>query len=134
MLKFIEDCPIGTKFYSPLWGNVTLQYVHLDEEYPITVVSENGTSIRISADGTRGVFEGPESVIQPTHSYVPFEKVIVRSINDAYPKWCTDIFSHYDEGHPDVHYVCVGAIWEECLPYNEETAKLIGTTNEYGTV
>lgn len=54
----------------------------------------------------------------------PFDKVVVR--DTEYSTWCADLFSHIDE---DYRYACVGATWSFCIPYNEETAKLIGTTN-----
>lgn len=54
----------------------------------------------------------------------PFDKVVVRDTEHS--TWCADLFSHIDE---DYRYMCVGATWSFCIPYNEETAKLIGTTN-----
>ena len=63
---------------------------------------------------------------KPSHKYEfkPFDKVLVR---DEGGEWCCDFFSHKSGDM----YVCVGEEWEQCLPYNEDTAKLIGTTNEY---
>ena len=56
----------------------------------------------------------------------PFDKVLVR--NDNIRKWEADLF-----GFKNVtgHYHCVGGTWLQCIPYNEETAKLIGTTNNW---
>ena len=54
----------------------------------------------------------------------PFDKVVVRC-SEA-DRWSIDFFSY------KVHngYICTGDAWfGYCLPYNEETAKLIGTTN-----
>lgn len=56
--------------------------------------------------------------------FKPFDKVVVR--DTEYSTWCADLFSHIDE---DYRYACVCATWSFCIPYNEETAKLIGTTN-----
>lgn len=53
----------------------------------------------------------------------PFDKVVVRC-SEA-DRWSIDFFSY------KVHngYICTGDAWfGYCLPYNEETAKLIGTT------
>ena len=63
---------------------------------------------------------------KPSHKYEfkPFDKVLVRNKNT---KWYCDFFSHKSGNM----YVCVGELWQQCLPYNEDTAKLIGTTNEY---
>lgn len=62
--------------------------------------------------------------LKPKIEFKPFDKVVVR--DTEYSTWCADLFSHIDE---DYRYACVGATWSFCIPYNEETAKLIGTTN-----
>lgn len=62
--------------------------------------------------------------LKPKCKFKPFDKVVVR--DTEYSTWCADLFSHIDE---DYRYACVGATWSFCIPYNEETAKLIGTTN-----
>lgn len=58
--------------------------------------------------------------------FKPFDKVVVR--DTEYSTWCADLFSHIDE---DYRYACVGATWSFCIPYNEETAHLLGTTDEW---
>ena len=55
----------------------------------------------------------------------PFEKVLVRDEEDD--EWVCDIFSHIDELHE--LYYCVGTIWKQCIPY-EENEHLIGTTDK----
>ena len=62
--------------------------------------------------------------LKPKVELKPFDKVLVR--DTKYSEWQADLFSNIDE---DNRFVCVGAIWSFCIPYNEETAKLIGTTN-----
>ena len=61
--------------------------------------------------------------LKPKVDLKPFDKVVVRDTECS--TWCADLFSHIDE---DYRYACVGATWSFCIPYNEETAKLIGTT------
>lgn len=56
----------------------------------------------------------------------PFDKVVVRC-SEA-DRWSIDFFSH------KVHngYICTGDAWfGYCLPYNEETSHLLGTTDEW---
>ena len=56
----------------------------------------------------------------------PFDKVVVRC-GEA-DKWSIDFFSYKVSNG----YICTGDAWfGYCLPYNEETAKLIGTTNNW---
>lgn len=58
----------------------------------------------------------------------PFDKVITRV--DVNAIWTANIFSHVDQYGEYVTIGCVGG-YPYCLPYNEETAKLIGTTNNW---
>ena len=56
----------------------------------------------------------------------PFDKVVVRC-SEA-DRWSIDFFSY------KVHngYICTGDAWfGYCLPYNEETSHLLGTTDEW---
>ena len=58
----------------------------------------------------------------------PFDRVITRVDDNAI--WAANIFSHIDQNG---EYVTIGCIagYPYCLPYNEETAHLIGTTDEW---
>ena len=56
----------------------------------------------------------------------PFDRVITR--NDDDDIWTANIFSHMDSRGEYVTIGCVGG-YTYCIPYNDETAKLIGTTN-----
>lgn len=55
-----------------------------------------------------------------------FDRVITRDFDDGV--WSANIFSHMNS---QGEYVSIGCVegYAYCLPYNEETAKLIGTTN-----
>lgn len=62
--------------------------------------------------------------LKPKCEFKPFDKVVVRC-SEA-DKWSIDFFSYKVSNG----YICTGDAWfGYCLPYNEETAKLIGTTN-----
>lgn len=63
--------------------------------------------------------------LKPKVEFKPFDKVVVR--DKEYLVWFADLFSHIDKENN--RFACVGNFWDVCLPYNEETAKLIGTTN-----
>ena len=64
---------------------------------------------------------------QNQFKFKPFDKVLVRDTNESI--WKVGIFSHYDEKSNT--YVCVGSYYTQCIPYNEETAHLIGTDKPY---
>lgn len=59
----------------------------------------------------------------------PFDKILVR--DDLNQKWTINMFSHYDPEEDDYHYVCVSSQYRYCLPYNEQTAYLVGTKEFY---
>ena len=65
--------------------------------------------------------------LKPKWTPKPFERVITR--NAADDVWTANIFSHMDSHGEYVTIACVGG-YTHCLPYNEETAKLIGTTKD----
>lgn len=69
--------------------------------------------------------------IKPKWTPKPFDKVITRVDDDAV--WTANIFSHIDS-HGE--YVTIGCEsgYCYCIPYNEETAKLIGTNEDYKEV
>lgn len=58
--------------------------------------------------------------------FKPFDKVLGRNEKDDV--WEAELFSHYRE-ESQYPFRCIGFSRKYCIPYNEETAKLIGTTN-----
>ncbi len=66
--------------------------------------------------------------LKPKVELKPFDRVITR--NAADDVWTANFFSHMDSHGEYVTIACVGG-YTYCLPYNEETAKLIGTTNNW---
>lgn len=66
--------------------------------------------------------------IEEKHKFEPFDKVLVRD-NDK--KWCTDFFSHFDSEEKYQPFICVGGMADECIPYNEQTKHLLGTTDNW---
>lgn len=49
--EILRDCPKGTKLYSPIFGNVSLERLLDYVEYPIYVVDKNSGQIPFSKDG-----------------------------------------------------------------------------------
>ena len=66
--------------------------------------------------------------LKPKWNPKPFDRVVTRVDDDAI--WTANIFSHIDSYGEYNTIGCVGG-YPYCLPYNEETAKLIGTTKEW---
>ena len=64
--------------------------------------------------------------VKPECEFKPFDKVLVRDDDGV---WFAGIFSHLRK---DGEFLCVGAgLWEQCIPYNEHTAHLLGTTDNW---
>ena len=59
--------------------------------------------------------------------FKPFEKVLARN-SDA-ETWIATLFGFYDKEFEN--YICIGDVFEQCIPYNEETKHLLGTTDKW---
>ena len=60
----------------------------------------------------------------------PFDKVLVRDFGDE--EWKADFFSHNRFANASYYrFSCVGNKWRHCIPYNEETKHLLGTTDDW---
>ena len=62
------------------------------------------------------------------YEFKPFDKVLVRYEGCV---WFADIFSHYKEDSDCEYKTAGGGSWEQCIPYNEQTAHLLGTTDNW---
>ena len=58
----------------------------------------------------------------------PFDRVLVKLSNEDV--WTADFFSHYDPLEEYMKYVCVANMAVFCIPYNDDTKHLVGTTEE----
>lgn len=63
--------------------------------------------------------------LKPKWTPKPFDRVITRTPDTP---WTANFFSHIDS---DGIKNCIDDRYIMCLPYNDETAKLIGTTNNW---
>lgn len=65
--------------------------------------------------------------------FKPFDKVLCRNSKDD--TWEADFFARLTRKEIDYtqsdRYLCVGQLWMYCILYNEETAHLLGTTDEW---
>ena len=157
LTKILEGCPKGTKFYSSDFGEVTFFEVssHDWDHYPIrlhyrgevssrplvTTLTKNGQNY-YGYDGECTLF--PSKTQRDWSKFVrfwdkskkekfdvntlqPFDKVLVR---DVYKKcWVCTLFSHIDN---DVSFpvYCSSDCFATCIPYNEDTKHLVGTTDD----
>lgn len=70
---------------------------------------------------------------KPKVELKPFDKVLCRNSKDD--TWEADFFARLTRKEIDYtqsgKYLCVGDLWMYCIPYNEETAHLLGTTDDW---
>ena len=71
--------------------------------------------------------------LKPKVEFKPFDKVLCRNSKDD--TWEADFFARLTRKEIDYtqsgKYLCVGDLWMYCIPYNEETEHLLGTTDEW---
>lgn len=143
--KILKAYPKGTKLYSPVFGECTLKYVDCKDEaiyialdgdsyffspfgqYVTDINDPKGECLLFPSKDNRdwSTFK-KDRPLKP--KFKPFDKVVVRNTGNI---WYASMFSHYKPG-VELIYVTIGqGHFNECLPYNEETAKLIGTNEVY---
>ena len=121
--------------------STTLQMIDICGKYPIS--KDEIVEIRIATDSEKKQLfdalanEGKvwdsekKQIVDLKPKWItpkPFDRVITRGDNNDI--WTANIFSHIDQYGEYVTIGCVGG-YPYCLPYNEETAKLIGTTDDW---
>lgn len=71
--------------------------------------------------------------LRPKVEFKPFDKVLCRNSKDD--TWEADFFARLTRKEIDYtqsgKYLCVGDLWMYCIPYNEDTKHLLGTTDEW---
>ena len=148
LTKILKDCPKGTKLYSTIYGDVTFCYIDKNAEYPIILAAEGVYNCSVSANGKYFVEFGGECTLFPSKdqrdwskftapwykkekfdpkTLKPFDRVLVRNYKTT--KWRCEHFSHFDG---DNYNPCIASCcsYTFCVPYNDETKHLVGTTDE----
>lgn len=149
LTKILDGCPIGTKFYSSIFDEVV--FLRIDREnpsYPILIkvsfepkwrnLTKQGKFYaavgectlfpsKDQRDWSKFVRFWDKSKIEKfdPKTLHPFDKVLVRD-EDCY--WTADLFSHIDDSIGRV--CCSWYSWKQCIPYNDETKNLVGTTDD----
>ena len=64
------------------------------------------------------------------YKFEPFDKVLVR--NSKKDVWFCNIFSHFSHDKLDFYpFKCIDCGYKFCLPYNDQTKHLLGTTDDW---
>ena len=145
LVEILKYCPKGTKLYSTVFGEVKLEEVKENSKYPIMVKPKIGGFESFTSsgrwmenyDGECTLFPSKEqrdwSKFKPTQpkfdpkTLQPFDRVLVRDKHKE--KWNCNFFSHisYDSYYP---YIATNTGYTYCIPYNDDTKHLVGTSDE----
>ena len=151
--KILKGCPKGTILYSLIHGYVEFSKILDKGSRVIEVISITSSGKRYVEHYTfRGqlhsVYNNDECVLFPSqtqrdwskftapwykkerfdpNTLKPFDRVIVRNNNG---EWRCAIFSHIKDYDSDYRYDCCYMIYRYCIPYNDDTKHLVGTTEE----
>ena len=157
LTKILEGCPVGTKFYSSVYGKVDFSRIISDDygKCPIELMSYNKYTHSIAAvycekDGTFSCDYEGECTLFPSedqrdwskferfwdkpkvqrfdvNTLQPFDKVLSRYGTES--NWMCTFFSHIiDKVNPYVD--CNGITVTVCIPYNDDTKHLVGTNKD----
>ena len=149
LTKILKDCPKGETFWSPVFGDIKFHDINQKRNF-INIVLENGETWNINADGTIsfGDVTSPEIMLYPSHeqrdwskftapwykkekfdpkTLKAFDRVLVRVANS---EWKANLFSHYDCNDNIYPCICVVNVYKICIPYNDDTKHLVGTTDD----
>lgn len=111
-----------------MFGLLFADEVESSEEYRFATEEEKQQLFdALAKEGKRWDIEKKQIVdLKLKWTPKPFDKVVVRC--GKADKWSIDFFSYKVSNG----YICTGDAWfGYCLPYNEETAHLLGTTDDW---
>lgn len=142
LVEILKNVPKGTKLWSPIYGEVKLLNVYTDNDIGYPIEGETKTEeVTFTADGRfRSDYPGecmlfplkeqrdwskfkPEPVKVKVTLH-PFDRVLARDTDSEW--WRIDFFNIYRDKCEEP-YVCLYTSWLQCIPYNEQTAHLVGT-------
>ena len=148
LTKILKNCPKGWKLYTPIFGEVEFASIEGSYNYPIILSLQEGGSAVFSKEGfffTENIdvecllfpskeqrdwskFSAPwykKDKFDPK-TLKPFDKVLVKDRDE----WSCNFFSHIRKGSKSYPYVTIDVGNSFCIPYNDDTKYLVGTTEE----
>ena len=149
--KILDGCPVGTVFYSSIYGDVIFVCLNPGSEYPRTMKTCKNELIFLTKSGQAVFAYNGECTLFPSKdqrdwskferfwdkpktekfdptTLQPFDRILARDYgNDT---WTACLFSHHADELADDWYVCDNTYWRFVIPYNDDTKHLVGTKND----
>ena len=151
LIDILKDCPQGTKLYSTVFGEVKFDRIDTILSHPIVVrigrIEDDHTET-FAADGRLYSYHNGECALFPSKeerdwskfkskkpkkpkfdpkTLQAFDRVLVRD-KGCY-NWTCELFSHI-KPESKFKYWCISNGYKCCIPYNDDTKHLAGTTEE----
>ena len=147
LTKILKDCPEGFEFHSPLCGKVEFACLCDDKDYPVAFTSRDRTFYLTKQGRYFANIPDGECMLLPSKdqrdwskftapwykkerfdpkTLKTFDRVLCKNGLDM---WRCDFFSSYMETYM-CQNVCISGSYSYCIPYNDETKHLVGTTDE----
>ena len=149
LTKILKNCQKGWEFYSPFMGDV--KFYEVDQKVnTVAVILKSGGLCDFNEDGTielEGI-TSDEIMLYPSrdqrdwskftapwyknekfdpNTLKPFDRVLTRPLEDE--RWEINFYS-YTNPNWLWPYTCMDKSYKYCIPYNDDTKHLVGTTDE----
>ena len=148
LTKILKNCPKGWEFYSPFMGDV--KFYEVDQKVnTVVVILKSGGLCDFNEDGTielEGI-TSDEIMLYPSrdqrdwskftapwykkgkfdpNTLKTFDRVLTRHFDDE--RWEINFYS-YTNPNWLWPYTCMDKSYKYCIPYNDDTKHLVGTTD-----
>ena len=145
LVEILKDCPEGTNLYSTIYGKVEFDEIYKDTYYPISIKVNPTFFAKVTSDGRHVLHFDGECTLFPSkeqrdwskfkpnkpkfdpNTLNPFDKVLARNDRED---WSCVLFSHIAKDEETYPYACGYDWFTYCIPYNEDTKCLVGTSEE----
>ena len=149
LVDILKDCPKGTKLYSTMYGDVEFESINEDKSHPIIVRIDDDHTECFSIDGKIYSFYYGECTLFPSREerdwskfnpqpqtkqtkfdpniLNPYDRVLARNDRED---WSCVFFSHIVKDEETYPYACGYDWFTQCIPYNDDTKHLVGTSEE----
>ena len=150
LCKILKDCPKGTKLYSPMLGEVwfyntssigtcnicvykeckSYHWFTFDGRFALSSQTFSDEVMLFPSKDNRdwSTWKNPKPKVErfDPKTLKPFDKVLIKH-NYEGERWVCNFFSDILL-NGEIH--CIGVTVFECVPYNDDTKHLIGTTDD----
>lgn len=144
LCEILKDCPAGIKLYTPLVGDVYLKSatntiicssevqtndirsIFFDRKGRVYSCYKNGECLLFPSKDQRdwSKWKCTKPKFDPK-TLKAFDRVLARDADDR--EWLALLFSHINTKGK---VIVAGCVWEQVIPYNDDTKHLVGTTEE----